>query len=56
MYIYSDADLVILDNMFVSIQHCVLLRDEEGEKWVRDLSSNGTLLNGKRLERNKEVM
>ena len=39
----------------MSTRHCQLLKDEEGRKWVRDTSTNGTLLNGKRLEKNKEV-
>lgn len=50
-----DAELVISGNSFVSTQHCLLLRDEEGGKWVSDVSTNGTLLNGKRLEKNKRV-
>ena len=39
----------------MSTRHCQLVKDEEGRKWVRDTSTNGTLLNGKRLEKNKEV-
>ena len=50
-----DADLVISKNQFVSTTHCVLVRGGGGEVWIRDTSTNGTLLNGTRLERNKEV-
>ena len=50
-----DADLVIPNNKFVSTRHCQLLRDEEGRKWVRNTCTNGMLLNGKRVEKNKEV-
>lgn len=49
------ADLVIPKNQFVSTSHCVLVRDDGGEVWIRDTSTNGTLLNGTKLERNKEV-
>lgn len=46
---------MISGNQFVSTAHCVLGRGEGGELWIQDTSTNGTLLNGARLERNKEV-
>jgi E3 ubiquitin-protein ligase CHFR len=51
----KEADLVISGNQLVSSRHCLLHRDEEGGKWVSDTSTNGTLLNNKRLEKNKKV-
>ena len=46
---------MISGNQLVSSRHCLLHRDEEGGKWVSDTSTNGTLLNNKRLEKNKKV-
>ena len=50
-----DVELVVAENRFVSSRHCLLERDEKGGKWISDSSSNGTLLNGARLQRHKRV-
>jgi pSer/pThr/pTyr-binding forkhead associated (FHA) protein len=51
----KDVELVVGGNRFVSSRHCLLERDEKGGKWISDSSSNGTLLNGARLQRHKRV-
>ncbi|CAI8049022.1 E3 ubiquitin-protein ligase CHFR [Geodia barretti] len=51
----KDVELVVAENRFVSSRHCLLERDEKGGKWISDSSSNGTLLNGARLQRHKRV-
>lgn len=55
LYFLSDADLVIPENKFVSTVHCVFVKGEGGRAHIKDTSTNGTLLNGSRLERNVEV-
>ena len=48
-------DIIITGNRFVSSNHCELTRGEDGGTWIRDTSTNGTLLNGSRLTRNSRV-
>ena len=56
MTIFStDADLVLSNNRFVSTAHCVFVRGEGGWVSVRDTSTNGTLLNGSRLQKDTDV-
>ncbi len=50
-----DADLEIADNRFVSTSHCVLVRGEGGWVSLNDTSTNGTLLNGTKLDKNTSV-
>ena len=52
----ADADLVIPGNKFMSTVHCVFVRGQGGQALLKDTSTNGTLLNGSRLERNAEVI
>lgn len=49
------ADLVIADNKHVSGCHCVLNRGSTLKATLKDTSSNGTLLNHKRLRKGMEV-
>ena len=50
------ADLMIGDNNLVSTLHCVLLKGAEGRGVaIRDTSTNGTLLNGKKVAKGEEV-
>ena len=47
------ADLVIPDNKHVSGCHCVLSKTPKAT--LKDTSTNGTLLNNKRVQRNVQV-
>ena len=49
------SDFEISDNKYISSLHCELSRDAEGRGYLKDLSSNGTLLNGARIGRNNQV-
>ena len=49
------VDLVIPGNLHVSGCHCILTRHPGSKVTLKDTSSNGTLLNGKRLDKNIEV-
>lgn len=40
-----DCDLSFAGNKLVSGHHCSVERDEDGQVWLRDSSTNGTLLN-----------
>ena len=40
----------------MSTVHCVFVRGQGGQALLKDTSTNGTLLNGSRLERNAEVI
>ena len=52
----TDAVDYVVDNQHVSGCHCILSRrDAEGKVSLKDTSTNGTLLNGKRLKRNVNV-
>ncbi|XP_065892159.1 E3 ubiquitin-protein ligase CHFR-like [Dysidea avara] len=42
-----------INSKLVSNRHCVLIRDDRGKVLVKDTSSNGTLINGKRIRRNE---
>lgn len=46
---------MIPGNLHVSGCHCVLTRHLGSKVTLKDTSSNGTLLNGKRVEKNMEV-
>ena len=39
------ADLCLHNNKLVSGTHCFIEKDELGQVWVQDCSTNGTLLN-----------
>ncbi|XP_005106562.1 E3 ubiquitin-protein ligase CHFR [Aplysia californica] len=41
----SDCDLPFVGNKLVSGKHCYLERDKDGQVWLYDTSTNGTLLN-----------
>ena len=51
----TGAELVLDGNRFVSTRHCLLQRDEEGRKWLTDSSTNGTLLNNRKLQKDNKV-
>lgn len=53
--LYAGADFILAENKFVSALHCVFMRGEGGEALLKDVSTNGTLLNGSRLEKNMQV-
>ena len=53
--LHTVADLVISNNSFVSSLHCVLLKSGEGAASIKDTSTNGTLLNGTKLNKDEEV-
>lgn len=40
-----DCDISFAGNKLVSGHHCSVERDEDGQVWLRDSSTNGTLLN-----------
>lgn len=47
---------MITNNTLVSTMHCVLIKGEEGRGVViKDTSTNGTLLNGKKMVKGEEV-
>lgn len=47
---------MISDNNLVSTLHCVLMKGTEGRGVaIKDTSTNGTLLNGKKLDKGEEV-
>ncbi|XP_019854831.1 PREDICTED: E3 ubiquitin-protein ligase CHFR-like [Amphimedon queenslandica] len=48
----KDCDIAILNNKHVSSCHCSIIKDEEGVIWCKDTSTNGTLVNGVKI--NKE--
>jgi pSer/pThr/pTyr-binding forkhead associated (FHA) protein len=47
--------VVLVDDSTVSSQHCVITQAPDGHCFVRDLSRNGTRLDGRRLVPNIEV-
>lgn len=50
-----DCDVMVPDNR-VSGLHCVILRrGKNGGPALKDMSTNGTLLNGQRLDKSEEV-
>ncbi|MHC4383158.1 MAG: adenylate/guanylate cyclase domain-containing protein [Planctomycetota bacterium] len=49
------AGVVFVDDPRVSSQHCVITQTPDGHCFVRDLSRNGTRLDGRRLVPNIEV-
>lgn len=49
------VDYVISGNQHVSGRHCELIRGVGSVAYLKDVSSNGTLLNGKRITKNAEV-
>lgn len=40
----------------MSRKHCEIICDSKDQFWIKDISKNGTLLNGKKLEKGKEVL
>ena len=52
----AESDLVVEGNRCISSVHCRLVRRGAGETLVQDSSSNGTMLNGKRLPRDQPVL
>ena len=53
---FAAADLTIEDNHLVSSKHCVLMKGaEERGVVIKDTSTNGTLLNGKKMVKGEEV-
>ena len=53
---FTAADLTISNNSMVSNLHCVLMKGVEGKGVViKDTSTNGTLLNGKKMAKGEEV-
>ena len=47
---------MIANNALVSTMHCVLMKGEERVGVViKDISTNGTLLNGKKMVKGEEV-
>lgn len=53
---FTAADLTISNNSMVSNLHCVLMKGAEGKGVViKDTSTNGTLLNGKKMAKGEEV-
>jgi class 3 adenylate cyclase len=44
--------VLLVDEPTVSSRHCVVTQDERGRCWVRDVSRNGTRLDGRRLSPN----
>ena len=54
--ILAAADLMISNNTLVSTLHCALMKGAEGRGVViKDTSTNGTLLNGKKMIKGEEV-
>ena len=44
--------VLLVEDPTVSSRHCVITQDENGRCWVRDVSRNGTRLDGRRLSPN----
>jgi len=44
--------VLLVEEPTVSSRHCVITQDERGQCWVRDVSRNGTRLDGRRLSPN----
>ena len=44
--------VLLVEDPTVSSRHCVITQDEHGHCWVRDVSRNGTRLDGRRLSPN----
>ena len=55
-FYFVAADLTIDGNSLVSSKHCVLMKGaEERGVVIKDTSTNGTLLNGKKMVKGEEV-
>lgn len=46
------SGVLLVEEPTVSSRHCVITQDERGHCWVRDVSRNGTRLDGRRLSPN----
>ncbi|XP_073257835.1 E3 ubiquitin-protein ligase CHFR-like isoform X2 [Porites lutea] len=51
----EDCDISFAGCKFVSGHHCSLSRDPDGKIWIEDVSTNGSLLNGKKITKNEKI-
>ncbi|XP_078362422.1 E3 ubiquitin-protein ligase CHFR-like isoform X2 [Oculina patagonica] len=51
----EDCDVSFTGSKFVSGHHCTISRDPDGKVWLRDFSTNGSLLNGKKITKDDKT-
>ncbi|XP_068679454.1 E3 ubiquitin-protein ligase CHFR-like isoform X1 [Montipora foliosa] len=51
----QDCDISFAGSKFVSSHHCNLSRDSDGKVWLEDFSTNGSLLNGKKVTKKEKI-
>ncbi|XP_066018699.1 E3 ubiquitin-protein ligase CHFR isoform X4 [Pocillopora verrucosa] len=51
----EDCDISFPGCKFVSGHHCTITRDPGGTVWLQDFSTNGSLLSGKKIDKEKKI-